>query len=68
MTTVEEFVTRPVVSCSRETKIEDALELLRERNIRRLVVVEGGEISGELSPKGVISAYYIGSCSMRNGS
>ena len=68
MTTVEEFMSRPVVSCSPATKVEDALELLRERVIRRLAIVEGGEIVGELSPKGIIAAYYVASCSMLNGS
>lgn len=66
--TAEEFMSRPVVSCSSATRVEDALELLRERDIRRLAVVEGGEIVGELSPKGVIAAYYIASCSMRDSS
>ena len=66
--TAEEFMSRPVVSCGPATKVEDALELLRERDIRRLAVVEGGEIVGELSPKGVIAAYYIASCSVNPGS
>ena len=66
--TAEEFMSRPVVGCSPETKVEEALELLRERDIRRLAVVEGGEIVGELSPEGVIAAYYISSCSLRDSS
>ena len=68
MTTVEEFMSRPVVSCSPATKVEDALELVREKDIRRLAVVEGDEIVGELSPKGIIAAYYIASCGMLNSS
>ncbi len=66
--TAEEVMSRPVVSCGPATKVEEALELLRERDIRRLAVVEGGEIVGELSPKGVIAAYYIDSCGMRDSS
>jgi len=42
--------------------------LLRERDIRRLAIVEGGEIAGELSPKGIIAAHYVASCSMLDGS
>jgi len=66
--TAEEFMSRPVVSCSPATKVEDALDMLRERDIRRLAVVEGDEIVGELSPKGIIAAYYIASCGMRDSS
>jgi len=62
--TAEEFMSRPVIGCKPSTSIEKALEILREKHIRHLAVIEDGELVGELSLKGIIAAYYIDSCSM----
>jgi CBS domain-containing protein len=64
MSSAEEFMSSPVVSCEGGTSVADALELLREKRIRHLAVVENGEIVGELSLKGIIAAYYKTSCGM----
>lgn len=65
--TVQEFMTSPVVSCSPQDTVEKALEVLWQKRIRRLAVIEGGQLVGELSMKGIIAAYYIAACSMRDG-
>jgi CBS domain-containing protein len=67
MSTAEEFMVSPVVSCAPGNTVADALELLWERRIRHLAVVDEGHLVGELSMKGIIAAYYIDSCSMLNG-
>lgn len=67
MSTAEEFMVSPVVSCAPSSTVADALELLWERRIRHLAVVDEGRLVGELSMKGIIAAYYIDSCSMLNG-
>ena len=64
MSTADEFMTKPVVSCSPSTNVETALEILREKRIRRLAVIDDGRLVGEISLKGIIAAYYISSCSM----
>ena len=66
MSTAEEFMSRPVITCGPSMSVEDALELLTEKHIRHLAVVEDGQLVGELSPKGIIAAYYMDSCSMRD--
>ncbi len=67
MSTAEEFMVSPVISCGPKNTVADALELLWERRIRHLAVVDEGRLIGELSMKGIIAAYYIDSCSMLNG-
>jgi len=62
--TAEEFMSRPVITCKPSTSVEEALELLCEKRIRHLAVVENGQLVGELSPKGIIAAYYLDTCSM----
>ena len=64
MSTAEEFMSRPVITCDPSMSVEDALELLTEKHIRHLAVVKDGQLVGELSPKGIIAAYYMDSCSM----
>ncbi|TFH36105.1 MAG: CBS domain-containing protein [Dehalococcoidia bacterium] len=68
MSTAEEFMVSPVISCSPKNTVAEALEKLWERRIRHLAVVEGDRLVGELSMKGIIAAYYIDSCSMLDGS
>lgn len=67
MSTAEEFMVSPAISCGSGSTVADALELLWERRIRHLAVVDEGRLVGELSMKGIIAAYYIDSCSMLNG-
>mgnify|MGYP001008696115 CR=1 FL=1 len=67
MSTAEEFMVSPAISCRPGSTVAQALELLWERRIRHLAVVEDNRLVGELSMKGIIAAYYIDSCSMLNG-
>lgn len=65
--TVQDFMTSPVISCGPDDTVEKALEELWQKRIRRLAVVDRGQLVGELSMKGIIAAYYITTCSMRDG-
>jgi CBS domain-containing protein len=49
----QHLMTRPVISVSAETSIEDAAQLLFEKHIHRLVVVEKSE--HHLHPVGILS-------------
>ena len=64
VSTAADVMVSPVVTCSPDTSVSEALETFREQHIRHLPVVENGEIVGELSLKGVIAAFYISTCSM----
>jgi CBS domain-containing protein len=64
MSTAGDVMVSPVITCTPDTSVTDALDLFRERRIRHLAVVENEQIVGELSLKGIIAAYYITSCSM----
>lgn len=68
MDTAEAFMSKPVVSCSPLSTVVSALETLREKRIRRLAVVDEGQLVGEISLKGIIAAYYITSCGMTDSS
>ncbi len=67
MSTAEEFMVSPVITCSPHSTVAEALEKLWERRIRHLAVAEDNRLVGELSMKGIIAAYYLDSCSMLNG-
>ncbi len=64
ISTAGDVMVSPVITCTPDTSVTDALDLFRERRIRHLAVVENEQIVGELSLKGIIAAYYITSCSM----
>lgn len=64
MSTAEEFMVSPVISCDSNSTVAEALEKLWERRIRHLAVLEGHRLIGELSMKGIIAAYCLDSCSM----
>ncbi len=68
MSTVQEFMTSPVVTCSPETTIAEALATFWDKKIRHLAVASGERLVGELSMKGIIAAYYAKSCDMLSGS
>jgi CBS-domain-containing membrane protein len=52
---VEEVMSRDVVSCTPEDDAEEALELMRQRQLRRLPVVDGhGRLAGILSVADVL--------------
>ena len=46
---VSEVMTRPVVSVTPQTPLQDAVKLLSEHHISGLPVVDGGKLVGELS-------------------
>lgn len=64
ISTAADAMISPVITCSPDTPVSEALETFREQDIRHVAVVENGEIVGELSFKGIIAAFYIASCSM----
>ena len=51
--TAEHLMTRPVISVTAETTIIEAVRLLNEKHIHRVVVVE--KISGPVRPIGILS-------------
>ncbi len=56
-TTVSEVMTRGMVAISRETGLEQALEVMAERKVRRLVVTdEEGELVGLLALDDVLES------------
>ena len=46
---VSEVMTRPVISVTPQTPLQDAVKLLSEHHISGLPVVDGGKLVGELS-------------------
>ncbi len=53
-----DFMSRPVVKCHPNTRMEKALCLLVDHRIRRLAVAENDEIIGELNLNIVINTYF----------
>ncbi|KAA0015067.1 MAG: CBS domain-containing protein [Thermoplasmata archaeon] len=53
-----EFSTKKVISCSKEDKISDIIVKMKESNVRRLPVVEGERIVGEITLRHLIEKYY----------
>lgn len=49
----EHLMTKPVISVAPETSISEAVQLLNENHIHRLVVVE--RVSGHVRPVGILS-------------
>jgi len=57
-----EFMVRPVVSCSPDNTLEEALSIMEERRVRNIAVMEGDRLKGEISLRGVIEQYIATSC------
>ena len=49
----EHLITQPVISVSADTTIDEAVQLLNEKHIHRLVVIE--KASGHIRPVGILS-------------
>lgn len=62
-TRVEEVMTRDVLSCSAEAEVEDACQLMQERQVRRLLVTDGNNM-----PVGIVSLGDIALCLRENQS
>jgi predicted transcriptional regulator len=56
--TAEDIMCAKVVSCSKEDKIIDVLEKMTKHRLRRLPVIEGKKIVGELTLHQLIRKYY----------
>jgi CBS domain-containing protein len=56
-TRVEDVMTRDVLSCSSESEVEDACELMEKRQVRRLLVTGQDEV-----PVGIVSLGDIALC------
>ncbi|UCD13165.1 MAG: CBS domain-containing protein [Thermoplasmatales archaeon] len=56
--TAEDIMSVRVVTCNQEDKIVDALEKMTKYRLRRLPVLEGKEIIGELTLHQLIRKYY----------
>lgn len=54
--TVGQACTRPAVQVAATTSVRDAAALMRERDVARLIVVEGSEIAGVVSRHDVLEA------------
>ena len=54
--TVKELMTRPVITCSRTDSIEQIMELMTERRVRHLPVMEDGVLLGIISIGDVVKA------------
>jgi len=48
-TLIEDVMTKDLVTVSKEYKIEECMELMTEKRIRHLPVIENGEITGIIS-------------------
>ena len=57
-----EFMTHPVLSCSPEDTVEDALTTMEEGHVRILAVIERGEMVGEVSLRRVLERFILLSC------
>ncbi len=55
---VSDFMTSPVVAISPDTLVGKAKAMMRERNIRRLVVMDGGRIRGIISNFDLTRIYF----------
>ena len=56
-TRVEEVMTRDVLSCSSDADVEDACQLMEQRQVRRLLVTDGND-----TPVGIVSLGDIALC------
>ncbi len=68
MSTAEQCMVSPVITCAPECAVAEALEKFWEKRIRHLAVVSGDRLVGELSMKGIIAAYYASACGMLDSS
>jgi CBS domain-containing protein len=62
-TKVQDVMTREVLSCPADSAIEDACELMEQRQVRRLVVTDGQD-----APIGIVSLGDIALCLRENQS
>ncbi len=51
---VKDAMSRPVVSCRKSDRIEDAMAVMTARNIRHLPVMEGAELVGIVSIRDLV--------------
>jgi CBS domain-containing protein len=56
-TRVDEVMTRDVLSCSSDSEVEDACQLMEKRQVRRLLVTDGND-----TPVGIVSLGDIALC------
>ena len=56
-TRVEDVMTRDVLSCSSDADVEDACQLMEQRQVRRLLVTDGNDM-----PVGIVSLGDIALC------
>ena len=56
-TRVEDVMTRDVLSCSSDADVEDACQLMEQRQVRRLLVTDGNDV-----PVGIVSLGDIALC------
>jgi CBS domain-containing protein len=56
--TAADLMSKPVRTCSIDTKLEEVLHLMKDCRIRRLAVIEEDEIIGELTLTKVIKSYF----------
>lgn len=54
-TAVEEIMTKDIISVSPDTSVEDAANRMAEKQIRRLLVVDGGNLVGIVAMKDLAS-------------
>jgi len=54
--TVDDFMTRPVMTCSLEATADQVLTMMTERRFRHIPVVENGEMVGLISVGDVVKA------------
>ncbi len=51
--TIQEIMSKPVISISKDKSISDAVHLMKERDIRRLMVTEDDKLVGIISTKDI---------------
>jgi len=58
METAQDIMTKPPLSCHPDTTLEEALRLMTDRKIRRLAVLDQGEIVGQVCLKTLIRTFF----------
>lgn len=62
METAEDIMTKPPLTCHPNTTVEEALQIMIDRRIRRLAVLDQGEIVGQVCLKTLIRTFF---CNMQ---
>ena len=57
---VSEVCSKPIITIDADKTVEDAVRIMSERNIARLVVVEGGKPIGMITLMDVMKASHVG--------